>query len=80
MQRGIHKHLLMAPSNIAGWGIFTKEKIKKHELISEYCGTVITQEEATSRSILYNKIKNSYLFNLNEEYVVDGRFSGNKVI
>jgi len=75
-----HNHLLLGKSKIedAGWGIYTRQAIKKGDFVHEYVGEVISQEEAERRGRIYDKVNRSYLFNLSSDFVVDASRKGNK--
>jgi uncharacterized protein len=55
----------------AGLGLFAAEDIKKDELIIEYTGEKITEEEANRRG-------GKYLFELNDKWTIDGKGRDNK--
>ncbi|KAF5843242.1 enhancer of zeste 2, partial [Dunaliella salina] len=74
-----HKRVVMGQSIVAGWGAFLHDGAKKGDFIGEYTGDLITQDEADRRGRIYDKINNSYLFNLNQEWVLDARHRGNKL-
>lgn len=78
IQRHMKKHLLLIPSDIEGWGVALKDKANKNDFIAEYCGEMISNEEVERRAKIYDFTKSSYIFTLNNEYVLDARFKGNK--
>ena len=80
LSRGKHKRLLLGKSLIegAGWGLFTRDFVLKDEFIHEYKGELLSQDEAERRGIIQDKKNRSYLFDLDEESVVDALRKGNK--
>ena len=73
------------PSNelvllVAGYGAFLGSPIAQPgDLIAEYTGEIITEEEADRRGRLYDKRACSYLFNLDMQHCIDARQFGNKL-
>ncbi|GLI66873.1 hypothetical protein VaNZ11_010840, partial [Volvox africanus] len=76
-----HAHVVLGTSDIpgAGWGLFAAQYVSKNGFLGEYTGDLITQDEANRRGSIYDFMNNSYLFNLNNEWVVDAKFRGNKL-
>ncbi|GAX76483.1 hypothetical protein CEUSTIGMA_g3928.t1 [Chlamydomonas eustigma] len=73
-----HVRVMMGKSTVQGWGAFVQRECKEDDFLGEYTGDLISQEEADRRGRIYDKINNSYLFNLNEQRVLDARHRGNK--
>lgn len=78
LQLGVGKKIGVGFSNTHGWGAFALEPIRRGEFICEYIGAMISQEEAERRGSVYDKITMSFLFNLNEDAVIDAVRRGNK--
>jgi histone-lysine N-methyltransferase EZH2 len=74
------RRVLMGLSDVQGWGAFLAgPAVKKDEFLGEYCGELIDQLEADRRGKVYDRDDNSYLFDLNEQWVIDARQKGNKL-
>ena len=73
-----HAHVLLGKSPIAGWGAFFGCDAKKDDFLGEYVGEMITHGEAERRGSQYDQTNSSFLFNLNNKWVLDAYSRGNK--
>ncbi|KAI6192468.1 SET domain protein [Aphelenchoides fujianensis] len=73
------KMLKFARSSIHGWGLFTLEDIAPNDMIIEYVGEIIRSTVADAREVNYTKlgIGSSYLFRMDEDFVIDATKKGN---
>uniref|UniRef100_A0A915EJ71 [histone H3]-lysine(4) N-trimethyltransferase n=1 Tax=Ditylenchus dipsaci TaxID=166011 RepID=A0A915EJ71_9BILA len=74
-----NKELKFSRSTIHGWGLFAMETIAQDEAIIEYIGEKIRHSVADVREKKYEKqgIGSSYMFRINDDWVVDATRSGN---
>jgi SET domain-containing protein len=64
-------------SPIHGNGVFARTAIKAGELVIEYKGDVITHGQADRKYGDGGETGHTFLFTLNEKYIVDGNSHGN---
>lgn len=73
------KHLRLGHSAIHGWGVFSETNVAADDMVIEFVGEVVSQKVAEKREKKYFKsgLGSSYLFSLDNGFVVDGTKRGN---
>ncbi|KAL0322708.1 UNVERIFIED_CONTAM: Histone-lysine N-methyltransferase ASHH1 [Sesamum angustifolium] len=61
-----------------GWGLLADQNMKAGQFIIEYCGEVISSEEAKQRSQTYEAqgLRDAYIISLNANYFIDATKKG----
>lgn len=75
-----YQRLLVGKSSVpgAGWGLFTKDRLRKGDFIQEYLGEIVSTHEGDRRHIVYNQNGSNYLFDQSKDYYIDGMNKGSK--
>lgn len=73
------QRVLLGRSDVSGWGAFLKNSVSKHEYLGEYTGELISHREADKRGKIYDRVNSSFLFNLNDQFVLDAFRKGDKL-
>nr|CCA25125.1 polycomblike protein putative [Albugo laibachii Nc14]CCA25759.1 polycomblike protein putative [Albugo laibachii Nc14] len=79
LSRGAHKKVGIAFSSVHGWGAFALESIRKGVFVYEYVGALLSDEEAQRCGYFYDRSGVSYLFDVNQQEVIDAARMGNKM-
>ena len=77
LQQNLELKLQVGLSDIAGWGLFANQDIKKDSLIGEYKGEIINDDIVNKRDKFKDYERSTYMFKLDDEYTVDSRRMGN---
>ncbi|CAI8603705.1 unnamed protein product [Vicia faba] len=73
------QRILLGKSDVAGWGAFLKNPVNKNDYLGEYTGELISHREADKRGKIYDRANSSFLFDLNEQFVLDAYRKGDKL-
>ncbi|XP_057813225.2 histone-lysine N-methyltransferase CLF isoform X2 [Cryptomeria japonica] len=73
------QRVLLGKSDVAGWGAFLRNPVNKHDYLGEYTGELISHKEADKRGKIYDREDSSFLFNLNDQFVLDAYRKGDKL-
>ena len=69
--------LIRRPSNVAGWGVFTRTPITKNSRIIDYAGERITSRQSERREQRHLRAGRIWCFAVTQRTVVDASVGGN---
>jgi len=70
------QRVLLGRSDVSRSGAFLKNPVNKHDYLGKYTGELISHREADKRGKIYDREDSSFLFNLNDQYVLDAYRKG----
>ncbi|KIW17563.1 hypothetical protein PV08_04757 [Exophiala spinifera] len=79
IQLGLLAPTTKAPSQVQGYGLYSKAAIPAGEFIGEYTGEIINIREGDRRGAMYSVLKQEYLFKINVTQEIDASNYGNKM-
>eukprot|EP00744_Colponema_vietnamica_P015048 GILI01021076.1.p2 GENE.GILI01021076.1~~GILI01021076.1.p2 ORF type:complete len:134 (+),score=26.16 GILI01021076.1:166-567(+) len=79
LRLGLSKRVAVGVSKIHGWGCFILEPAAKNDLICEYKGEFLSEEEVNRRGRFYDEQSLSFLFAVNEVSSIDAFRKGCKI-
>ena len=79
IQLGLPAPTTKAPSQIQGYGLYSRTAILREEFIGEYTGELISKSEGNRRGAMYHVLGQEYLFTINKAQEIDASNNGNKM-
>ena len=79
LQKHLDIKLGVGDSDISGWGLFAKQVFNKGDLIGQYVGEFINNDESNIREEFRDIEKTTYMFALYDNYTIDSRYMGNNL-
>ncbi|EXJ95793.1 hypothetical protein A1O1_00917 [Capronia coronata CBS 617.96] len=79
IQLGLPAPTSKAPSQVQGYGLYSRADIPSGEFIGEYTGEIVSISEGDRRGAMYHVLNQEYLFVINKGQEIDASNNGNKM-
>ncbi|KAJ9498149.1 hypothetical protein H2202_006300 [Exophiala xenobiotica] len=79
IQLGLPAPTTKAPSQVQGYGLYSRAEIMAGDFIGEYTGEIISINEGDRRGAMYHVLNQEYLFIINKGQEIDASNHGNKM-